>query len=1007
MARDLFAQIADGRARKRTEALVTPHPPVSDEIVLPLEKSSSSAAFQPLKKIETASQLRRELARLRKSHAKFLRDFAPPIESGRMCFLLEEFDWRIEEEGHRSSISALCDEKCGWEKVRIPHYGPPLGRAVTYYRTSFRLSEEMMRKGAVFIRFKGVDYKAHVFVNGTYLGSHEGFFAPFEFDFTSAAHLGDNQLLVVVENDAICMGNTSWGEDGHLYEGDKLYAATGPGYDDPEIGWHHCPPGMGIYQDVIIEARSPVHISDLFIRPIPDQSRAEAWVEVYSCHTLRQDLEIELSVYGQNFRKRVFADRKYQMPGQAGPGVNYLRLAFDMPDHRLWDTSEPWLYQLQARAVDENGEILDAAACSFGMRSFHTDEQSEPKGRLYLNGRQIRLRGANTMGFEQQCVMKKDWNRLIDDILLAKACNMNFLRMTQRPVQSEVYDYCDRLGLMTQTDLPLFGVLRRNQFCEAVKQAEEMERLVRAHPCNITVSYINEPLPNGWDKPHRNLTRPELERFFTAASEAVRLSNPDRVIKPVDGDYDPPSRGLPDNHCYCGWYNGHGLDIGKLHKGYWQQVKPDWHYGCGEFGAEGLDPVDVMRKCYPSSWLPQGPEEEKQWTPDRIIKSQAGRFHYMWFDTQRSLRNWVRASQAHQAWTVRLLTEAFRRDNRMNSFAIHLFIDAFPSGWMKSIMDVERQPKPAYFIYRDALTPLAVNLRTDRYSFYSGEFTDLEAWICNDLTSAPEDTHLHYQLEMNGKVLSAGKAKARVPICGVRLHGFIRFEIPMVSERSRAVVRLGLIDSSGKVLHDTSVNLDIFPRSSLEAGRSVKIVGNTTGNASRLAHELGLKPDFQSRTTADEVILIDNFAEFDKNRKSIMRAVESGAKAVFMELPAGDYNISGDTISIVPCGMGPRHFVSRATGHRLVKGFEPNDFKFWYDSDAGYVTPFLSTTFDAPSWNAVVVSGNGDWTSEWHQTMAVAEKKCGNGSLIICQLNLAGRLKSNPVATLFAGRLIK
>lgn len=54
---------------------------------------------------------------------------------------------------------------------------------------------------------------------------------------------------------------------------------------------------------------------------------------------------------------------------------------------------------------------------------------------MYLNGEQIRLRGANTMGHLQQCVIKGDTAQLIDDILLAKLCNMNYLRLTQRPVQ--------------------------------------------------------------------------------------------------------------------------------------------------------------------------------------------------------------------------------------------------------------------------------------------------------------------------------------------------------------------------------------------------------------------------------------------------------------------------------------------------------------------------------------------------------------------------------------------
>ena len=35
------------------------------------------------------------------------------------------------------------------------------------------------------------------------------------------------------------------------------------------------------------------------------------------------------------------------------------------------------------------------------MREFRQDEDSTPKGKFYLNGREIRLRGANTMGFEQ------------------------------------------------------------------------------------------------------------------------------------------------------------------------------------------------------------------------------------------------------------------------------------------------------------------------------------------------------------------------------------------------------------------------------------------------------------------------------------------------------------------------------------------------------------------------------------------------------------------------------
>src|SRR5690606_10421619 len=145
----------------------------------------------------------------------------------------------------------------------------------------------------------------------------------------------------------------------------------------------------------------------------------------------------------------------------------------------------------------------------FGMRTFTMDTTNIPKGKMYLNGEMIRLRGANTMGHLQQCVMRKDWDQLRDDILLAKLCNMNYLRFTQRPVQPEIYEYCDKLGLMNQADMPLCGGIRRNKFAEAVKQAEEMERLVRKHPSTIMVSYINERFPNANGLPQRSLNTPE------------------------------------------------------------------------------------------------------------------------------------------------------------------------------------------------------------------------------------------------------------------------------------------------------------------------------------------------------------------------------------------------------------------------------------------------------------------------------------------------------------------
>lgn len=712
----------------------------------------AKSIFKPQPPVDSLETLGPIIGSLRSKYESFEQNLAPELKSFIMKRKLTAFDWRVAGQDDWKDFTSVLNGEGEWERVTIPHYGEPLGPASTFYRTTFNVSEKDLENRALYLNFKGVDYKAHVFVNGTLAGSHEGFFAAFEFDISAIIQEGTNTLLVRVDNDNTCLGESQHHEFPN-YDGDKIYAATNQGYDEPMSGWHHCPPGMGIYQDVILESRPNVHISDVFVRPLRSLDRAEIWIETISTHYSPQPIDLQVSLYGQNFSAEVIVDQSLGEALEAGRGVNFYKFELPMEESKLWTPETPWLYQAQVSLLRDD-QVVDSRAQQFGMRWFEIDENCEPKGMPYLNGQKIRLRGANTMGHEQQCVMREDFGQLREDLLLAKAANMNFLRFTQRPVQKEIYEACDRLGLMAQTDLPLFAHLRRNQFSEAVRQSVEMERNVRAHPCCILVSYINEPFPEEWRKlSHRRLARTDLERFFKAASEAIHVENPDRAIKPVDGDYDPPTWGLPDNHSYTYWYHGHAIDAGKLHKGYWTKIKPGWNYGCGEFGAEGIDRLELLQKYCPADWLPDGPDDGG-WTPERISKAQAWKMGPIFFDPPQSAQEWIDFSRKHQAHAMQRMTEAFRRDPRNVSCAIHLFIDAWPTGWMKTIVDVDRIPKPAYYAYRDALTPITLSLRTDRERYWGGETTDIELWLCNDTNRTNESVSAHRQLEeLDGTVV--------------------------------------------------------------------------------------------------------------------------------------------------------------------------------------------------------------------------------------------------------------
>ena len=1027
--RDVFSGIAAERAEYRARNLVTPTPVKLPNKTIQADTLDASAVFKPLKKMSDAGQLQKELEKQRKRYAKFMADLAPKPASTRQQIALRQFDWRIETPADQQDANRPLTGKGAWEKVTVPHYGEPLGKATTYYRTTFKLTQAQLGEGALFICFKGVDYRSTVFVNGRMVGTNECFFNPFEFDFTDSAQAGDNVLLVKVDNDHVM--NVSPDSHGNDRDGDKIYAATGLGYDDPERGWHHCPPGMGIYHDVYVDIRPRTYLSDIFVRPLPEMNGAQAWLQIGQCDLEATDVIVELSLFGQNFKKTVFKGLRFEprcsselglgddlqyakdkaagilgkpVDLRMGRGLNELRIEFDVPAFRWWDLETPWLYQLQVRLLDKNGKLIDTGKQQFGMRMFKIDDQSRPKGKMSLNGRPIRLRGANTMGHEQQCVFKKDFSQLRDDILLAKICNMNYLRLTQRPVQKEIYEYCDRLGLMVQTDLPTFGAIHRSQYMECLRQVHVMTRFVRTHPSVVLLSYINEPMPNSRNNPHRNISRAELTDFFVMADTIVRQLHPDLATKPTDGDYDPPSNGLSDRHCYTTWYNGQGVDVGMLNKGFWQPSNPGWHYACGEFGAEGLDPVNLMKKEYPADWVK---EVNGKWTPDKVIRQQSGMFHYFFYDTPETMQQWVNDSQAYQAFATRFMAEAFRRDNRMVSFAIHLFIDAFPSGWMKTIMDCWRQPKQAYFAYRDALAPLLPNLRTDRFMFTAGETIQLETWVCNDRPDADRALSLHYQFEMDGKVFSAGRQPAVIEACGSTFQGTLKLTAPAIETRRKVTARLALVNTAGQAVNDTSIELDIFPKKKPSVTRIIYLLSKSDKKGAAFCKELGIIPAVLSKKIdTNATILINDFKAFVKQKATILNAVKQGAKAIFMQLPAGIYPMGDDSVEIKDSSFNPLHFVSRKTGHPLVEGFEENDFRYWYGPAEDRIQAFLETTLAAGGYTPILTSGNLDDNGRWHSEMAVGEKKLGSGSLILCQIDLAGRTRHNPPAKIFAERIL-
>jgi len=327
--------------------------------------------------------------------------------------------------------------------------------------------------------------------------------------------------------------------------------------------------------------------------------------------------------------------------------------------------------------------------------------------------------------------------------------------------------------------------------------------------------------------------------------------------------------------------------------------------------------------------------------PANIVNAQSKDLHYFFYDTQDDMESWIEHSQHYQALATKLMTEAFRRDNHMISNAIHLFIDAWPSGWMKTIMDCDRNPKQAYFAYRNALELIMISLRTDRFTFYSGEEVSIEAFLCNDTNVSGTDYTMHYELYCQDELLLTGKSQAELKDCDVTVASDIRFVAPETEDRSNLTLKAILCDAKGKVVAHNALSLECF--------RPVTVL-----------------PD-------DDVILVT-------------------------DLEPGEHEIAGEIVTVKECSMLPLHFVSRKTGHEIVEGFKERDFSYWYDREEDMITPILYKTFTAEGFTPILTSSNKDENGNWQRSYAAAIKKHDGKLYVICQVDLR---QENPIAQRF------
>lgn len=392
------------------------------------------------------------------------------------------------------------------------------GADAVAYRTDFPdpCSGEQTRAT---LELAGVYGRARIWLNGSFLGTHESYFTPWRATFDPEP---ENELVVECRRPTDAFGG--------IYETDLLPAER----RTPGIWW-----------GASVEPHGPVTITDLSVTPELEEDGGAIHATITVDATEPVDERVTLSIRPKGFRGGGAMERA-RIEAGAGERIVVER-RIEVREPRLWwprGFGSQHRYAVHAKL----GEQEEVATTGFSTISYGDDG-------LVVNGRPVPARGFNVLpgGEPEETV-----DRAVD-------ANANLLRTHAHVPSSAFYDACDEAGLLVWQDVPLTGPVeyepeRGIEVGAALIERCESRPSVAAYGVHDDPrSPFETPLGSGRLARARLRWRAWRTAFDRTAADALADGiETDRPVFPVMGS---PGTDPDASHLYPGWEYGTAEDI--------------------------------------------------------------------------------------------------------------------------------------------------------------------------------------------------------------------------------------------------------------------------------------------------------------------------------------------------------------------------------------------------------------------------------------------------------------
>lgn len=303
----------------------------------------------------------------------------------------------------------------GHSELRPPQIDESYNPCGCYVR-SFVVPERLKNKPLT-ISFQGVETAFYLWCNGQFAGYSEDSFTPAEFDLSEFIKADENRLAVLV-----CKRSTgSWLEDQDM--------------------WRF----SGIFRSVYLYAKPRVHLYDLFVQASLNETFDKAEITLQMQVENAQGAQAEIELFAPD-GTRVYSSLDIPLSESCAH-------TFSIDSPALWSAERPDLYQLLI-TIQKDGETIEAVPEKIGVRRFEMKD-----GVMCLNGKRIVFHGVNRHEFDCRAGRCVSYDDMVWDAKFMKQHNINAVRTSHYPNQTQWYRLCDEYGiyLIDETNLESHG----------------------------------------------------------------------------------------------------------------------------------------------------------------------------------------------------------------------------------------------------------------------------------------------------------------------------------------------------------------------------------------------------------------------------------------------------------------------------------------------------------------------------------------------------------------------